>query len=376
MTSTHTEEAPAPIATEILTLNVGPQHPSTHGVLRVLAKLDGEIIRHAEPHIGYLHSSCEKIVENRTYPQCVPLLDRFDYLSALFYELAFVRAVEELMEIEVPERARYLRTITCELNRIASHLVFVATFALDLGATTVFLYCFRDREIILDILEELTGARLTYNYFRIGGCAADVPPGFLDECLRFVEYLPDRLQEIDRILTGNRIFLARTRDIGRIAAADAINWGCSGPMLRGSGVPFDLRKAAAYEAYAAMDFDVCTRDEGDVLARYLVRLDEIGESLKIIEQGVNALPDGEIRAKVPRRIRPPEGQTYARVESPRGELGMLVASDGSDSPYRVKVRAPSFCNLATLPALAKDHLVADLVAIIGSIDIVLGDVDR
>ncbi len=364
------------IGTEILTLNMGPQHPSTHGVLRVVVQLDGEIIRSAIPHVGYLHSSCEKIAENRTYPQCVPFLDRFDYLAPLFYELAFVRAVEELMEIEVPERAQYIRTVVCELNRIASHLVFVATFAMDLGATTVFLYCFRDREIILDILEELTGARLTYNAFRIGGCAADVPPAFADECLRFVDYLPGRMEEIDRILGRNRIFLGRTQGVGTISADEAINWGCSGPMLRASGVPYDLRKDEPHEAYAAMDFDVCSREEGDVYARYCVRFDEIRESLKIIQQGVRALPDGDIAAKVPRRIRPPEGEVYSRVESPRGELGMLVMSDGSDMPYRVKVRAPSFCNLATLPVLAKDHLLADLVAIIGSLDIVLGDVDR
>lgn len=376
MMSAHTDEAAPELGTEILTLNVGPQHPGTHGVLRIVGQLDGEIIRSATPHVGYLHSSCEKIAENRTYPQCIPFLDRFDYLSALFYELAFVRAVEELMEIEVPQRARYLRTITCELNRIASHLVFLGTFALDLGAPTVFLYCFRDREIILDILEELTGARLTYNYYRIGGCAADVPPGFADECMRFVRYLPHRLQEIDGILTGNRIFRARCQGIGVISGEDAVNWGCSGPMLRGSGVAFDLRKAEPYEAYAEMDFNVCTRNEGDVLARYYVRLDEMRESLKIIEQGLGKLPDGDITAKVSRRIRPPEGEVYARVESPRGELGVYLVSDGSDRPYRVKVRAPSFCNIATLPVLTKDHLVADLVAVIGSIDIVLGDVDR
>lgn len=375
-------EAEPSLATEQLTLNMGPQHPSTHGVLRCVLTIDGEVVRNVVPHIGYLHSSCEKLMESRTYAQILPLLDRFDYLAANFYGLCAARAVEELLAIEVPPRARWLRTLVCELNRIASHLLWVATFALDLGAQTVFLYAFRDREYILDLMEDLCGARLTYNYFRIGGVSHDLPDdgdagsqGFEERARWYVGYLPERLDEIDRILTGNRIFIARSQGVGTITAEQAIDWGLSGPMLRACGVDFDLRKAHPYEAYGEVDFDVITRDEGDVLARYWVRMDEMRECLKIIQQALGKLPEGETLNAPKGRLRP-EGEVYSRVESPRGELGMYVIAEGETTPYRWKVRGPSFCNLAPLNVMAQGSLVADLVAILGSVDIVLGDVDR
>ena len=370
-------DAPEPVlATERVTLNMGPQHPSTHGVLRVVLVIDGEAIVSADPHIGYLHSSGEKLCEARTFQQIVPLLDRFDYLSAIFAEDCMCRAVECLLDLDVPPRARWLRTLACELNRIASHFVWVGTFALDIGAITPFLYCFRDREYILDMFEDLCGARLTYNYLRIGGVSQDLPAKVAEQCRWFCDYLPPRLDEVDRILTRNRIFLARCRGVGLITPEEAINWACSGPMLRGSGVPFDLRKVHPYDAYDEVDFDIVTRQAGDVLARYEVRLDEIRESLKIIRQCVDHLPEGEFWNKPKgRRVRA-EGEVYSRVESPRGELGLFVLADGGEKPSRLKIRAPSFCNLAVLPELVQGCLVADLVAVLGSIDIVLGDVDR
>ncbi len=363
------------LVTERLTLNMGPQHPSTHGVLRVVLTIDGEVIVKADPHIGYLHSSAEKLCEARTFQQLVPLLDRFDYLAAIFWEQCLCLGVERLLSLEVPPRGRCLRTLAAELNRITSHLVWLGTFALDLGAITPFLYCFRDREILLDLFEDLCGARMTYHYLRIGGVCADLPDGFAERCREFCDYLPGRLEEIDRILTGNRIFLARTRGIGVLPPDEAINWGCSGPMLRGSGVAFDLRKAHPYDAYADMDFDIVTREAGDVLARYEVRLDEMRESLKIIRQCVDGIPEGDVRSTPKGRLRP-EGEVYARVESPRGELGMYIVADGGEQPCRLKMRAPSFCNLAVLPEICRDGLVADLVAILGSVDYVVGDVDR
>ncbi|MFQ6098414.1 MAG: NADH-quinone oxidoreductase subunit D [Armatimonadota bacterium] len=369
------EEPRLDLATERIVLNMGPQHPSTHGVLRVVATLDGEVIVNADPRIGYLHSSAEKICEARTYQQLIPFLDRFDYLSAIFWEDCLCRAVEEHLGLEVPARARYLRTLASELNRIASHLVWLGTFALDIGAITPFLYCFRDREYILDMFEEICGARMTYNYLRIGGVSHDIPEEVAERCRWFCDYLPGRLVEIDRILTRNRIFIGRTRRIGVLSPEQAVNWGCSGPMLRGSGVAFDLRKAQPYEAYRDIEFDVVTRQDGDVLARYEVRVGEMHESLKIVRQCLDRLPGGEFFAKPKGRLRP-EGEFFARVESPRGELAMYVLGDGTDKPSRLKIRAPSFCNLAVLSELARGVLVADLVAVLGSIDIILGDVDR
>ena len=362
--------------TEQLVLNMGPQHPSTHGVLRLLVTLEGEVVREVKPDIGYLHRGVEKLSENRTWAQVVPYTDRLDYVAGLSCNLPYCRAVEKLAGIEVPERAQYLRVLFMELTRIASHLVWLGTFCLDLAAMSVFLYCFRERELILDLIESTCGARLTHHYLRIGGVGFDLPDGFTDKCRDFLKYFPPRLVENDRLITGNRIFKARAMGVGKLSAEEAINFGCSGPMLRGSGVALDLRKAEPYEVYDRLDFKVVTHPAGDVYGRYCVRIGEMRESVRIIHQVLDQLPEGDILAKMPRVLRPPAGEAQARTEAPRGEMGVYVVSDGSANPCRVRFRTPSFVNLAAISELAKGWKVADLVAILGSIDIVLGDVDR
>jgi NADH-quinone oxidoreductase subunit D len=362
--------------TERVTLNMGPQHPSTHGVLRLQLTLEGEVIVGCKPVIGYLHRGVEKIGEARTYPQFVPYTDRIDYLSSASNNLAYVQAVEKLMGIEVPERGRYLRVISLELNRIASHLVFVATFGNDLAATTVFLYGFREREPIMDLFEMWAGARLTQSWIRIGGVGADIPEGFVEKARDFCRLLPARLDEYDRLLTGNRIFRVRTEGVGILPPEVAIDYGCSGPTLRGSGVAYDIRRAEPYEIYDRLDFDVAAEQTCDCMGRYRVRIEEMRQSVRIIEQCLNQMPDGDFQAKVPRAIRPPEGEAYGRVESPRGEFGCYVVSDGGLQPVRVRLRAPSFFNLGALPAMLQGWKIGDVVAILGSIDIVLGEIDR
>lgn len=358
-------------------LNMGPQHPSTHGVLRLVVTLDGENIVGVEPDIGYLHSSVEKMMEHRTYVQNVALVDRgMDYLIALNNEEVYCLAVERLAGIQVPDRARYIRVIMCELNRIASHLVWLGTWAIDLGATTVFLWCFREREMILDLFEQSTGGRLHHVYFRVGGVYADLPEGWVESCRSFLDYFVTRVDEYDTLLTENPIFLARAKGVGRISRADAIAMGASGPVARASGVPLDVRKAAPYEVYDRLEFDVPVFPEGDCYARYLVRLAEMRQSVRIIRQALRALPGGEIRARVPMTMKAPRGEVYARTESPRGDLGIHLVSDGAETPYRVKIRAPSFSNLYALTEMMKGWKVADVIAILGSIDIVLSDVDR
>jgi NADH-quinone oxidoreductase subunit D len=361
---------------ERVVLNMGPQHPSTHGVLRLQLTLEGEVIVGCDPVIGYLHRGVEKIGEARTYPQFIPYTDRIDYLSSASNNVAYVQAVEKLMQVEVPERARYLRVILLELNRIASHLVFVATFANDLAATTVFLYGVRERELIMDLFEMWTGARLTQSGVRIGGVAADIPEGFVEKARGFCRLLPQRLDEYDRLLTGNRIFRARTEGVGILPPEVGLDYGCSGPTLRGSGLPFDIRRAEPYEAYDALDFEVATEGTCDCMGRYRVRMEEMRQSVRIVEQCLEQLPEGEVRAKVPRAVRPPEGEAYGRVESPRGEFGCYVVSDGGTQPVRVRLRAPSFFHLGALPSMLQGWKVGDAVAILGSIDIVLGEVDR
>jgi len=362
--------------TEQVILNMGPQHPSTHGVLRLELTLEGEVIVGCQPVIGYLHRGIEKIAENRTYPQFLPYTDRLDYLSSASNNLAYVQAVEKLMGLEVPERAQYLRVILLELNRIASHLVFVATFANDLAATTVFLYGFREREPIEDLFELWTGARLTQSWIRIGGVAGDLPEGFEEKARQFCRLLPQRLEEYDRLLAGNRIFRVRTERIGILPPEVGIDYGCSGPTLRGSGVPFDLRRAEPYEVYGRLDFAIATEPTCDCMGRYRVRMEEMRQSVRIIEQCLDLMPQGEVLAKLPRAIRPPEGEAYGRVESPRGEFGCYVVSDGSAQPVRVRLRAPSFYNLAALPRMVQGWKIGDVVAVLGSIDIVLGEIDR
>ncbi|MGE5553913.1 MAG: NADH-quinone oxidoreductase subunit D [Betaproteobacteria bacterium] len=362
---------------EELTINVGPQHPSTHGVFRFKVRLDGETIVEVEPVIGYVHRGMEKLLESRTWHQIIPYTDRFDYLASMFNNQAYAMAVERLAGIAVPERAEYLRVIACELNRIASHLVAVGAYGLDVGALTPILYTFREREKIYDLMEMLCGARLLYAYMRIGGVGYDVPEEFWDRLNAFLAELPRRIDEYEDLLTTNEIFLARTRGVGVLTGAHATNHGVTGPNLRASGVPYDLRKADPYSAYAAFDFAVVTGQRGDSYDRYLVRIQEMRESLKILEQAAQACPrEGPVLAKVPKVLKPPAGEAYAHVESPRGEVGCHLVSDGSTMPYRFRWRAPSFHHLSVLRELVKGAKIADLIAVFGSIDIVGAEVDR
>ncbi|MDR7521346.1 MAG: NADH-quinone oxidoreductase subunit D [Armatimonadota bacterium] len=358
-------------------LNMGPQHPSTHGVLRLVVTLDGENIVDVAPDIGYLHSSVEKMMEYRTYLQNVALTDRgMDYLTALANEEAYLLAVERLGGIPVPPRARWLRTIMLEFQRLSSHLVWLGTWGIDLGATTVFLYCFRERERILDLFEQVTGGRLHHVYFRPGGVYEDLPAGWTDRALEFCDEFLDRLGEYHDLLTGNPIFLARTQGVGVLPREAAINMGACGPVARASGVNFDVRKAFPYEAYGEVEFDIPVQTAGDCFARYLVRMEEMRQSVRIIRQAIGNLPPGEIRSKVQVTVRLPRGEVYARTESPRGDLGVYLISEGEEVPYRVKIRAPSFSNLYALAEMMRGWKVADVIAILGSVDIVLSDVDR
>lgn len=359
-----------------LILNMGPQHPSTHGVLRVILKLEGEKIMDLDCDIGFLHRGVEKLVENRSWVVAAPYMDRLDYLAAVSNNLAYVEAVEKLCQIEVPEKAQYLRVVLTELTRIASHLVWLASHALDIGAMTVFLYCFRERELILDILEMVTGARLTTNAFRIGGLAAEMPEGFEKAVRDFCAQMPARVDEYEGLLTENRIWLKRTKGVGVITPEDAVAIGLTGPSLRGSGVALDLRKAHPYEVYDRFQFKIPTGTAGDTFDRYVVRLEEIRQALLIVKQALDGLPEGEIRAKVPKVLKPPKGEVYHSIEAPKGELGFYLVSDGSANPYRVRIKGPSFFNLQALRQLCIGHYVADVVAIIGTLDIVLGEIDR
>ncbi len=371
-------DAPLPMFdTDELVINMGPQHPSTHGVLRLVLKLDGERVLDADIVIGYLHRGIEKLCENRDYTQIVLITDRMDYVAAATNNLGYVETVEKLYSLEVPRRALYIRTILSELQRVASHLLWLGTHAADIGALTVLLYGLRDREFVLDLFEEYCGARLTYNCMRIGGQPQDIPPGWDQRVLKYCEMLEQKLPDYEQLLTGNRIWLERTRNVGVISAADAIAIGLCGPPLRGSGVERDVRKDEPYAAYKEFDFDIPIGTRGDTYDRYLVRLEEFRQSIRIIRQAVEGLPEGPVMGKVPRLIKPPAGETYHAIEAPKGELGYFIASDGKSlSPYRLRVRPPSFCNLQALPKLVKGHLVADVVALIGTIDIVLGEVDR
>lgn len=362
--------------TEEMILNLGPQHPSTHGVLRVVLKMDGEVITGAQPDVGYLHRGTEKLAENRTYPQMLVISDRWDYLAAMSNNLVWCLAVEKLMQLEVPQRGNFLRVIMVELNRIASHLVFFGTYGIDIGAYTPFLYAFREREKILDLFEEVCGARMTYNYIRIGGVMADLPEDWVGKCRSFLEWIKPRFREYEILLTENPIFQDRTQRVGILSAEKAIAYGITGPNLRGSGLKFDFRKEEPYCGYEKFNFDVPAGKNGDCWDRYWVRLQEMRESVKIVEQALDQLPSGDCNAKVPRLIRPPAGESYAQLEAPRGALGIYLVSDGGEKPYRVHVRAPSFINLTILQEILVGMKVADVVAILGSIDIVLGEVDR
>jgi len=371
-----------PLRKEEMVINMGPQHPSTHGVLRLEVVVDGEIVVDVIPHMGYLHRCFEKHSEHMTnYQQVIPYADRMDYLASMNNDWGYALAVERLLKIEVPPRVEYIRVIMAELQRIASHLIAVGTYGIDMGAFTPFLWCFRDRERILDLFEMTCGARLLYNYIWVGGLSHDIPPGFVDKAKAFCKYFLPNIKELNDLLTYNTIFVKRTADIGVLPADVAINYACSGPMLRGSGVSFDLRRDDPYGVYDKFEWNVeVGKGEmgtlGDCWDRYIVRVREMEQSVKIIEQALAAIPEGDVQSALPKRIRPDAGEIYVRTETPRGELGFYVISDGSATPYRVKARAPAFVNLSVMPEISRGCMIADLVAIVGSVDIVLGEVDR
>jgi NADH-quinone oxidoreductase subunit D len=389
------------ITGEHLVLNMGPQHPSTHGVLRVILELDGEVVVKATPVIGHLHRGLEKLAEQMTYHQIIPLVDRMDYCSPLINNLGYVLAVEKLLGIEVPERAQVLRVLLCELTRIQSHLIWLGTHALDIGAMSPLLYMFREREEILDMFEEVWGARMHMAYFRVGGLAADVPESFFPRAKAFLAAFPEKVDIYEGLLTKNPIWKRRTEGVGIISATDAIALGLSGPSLRASGADWDLRKKMPYSSYDRFDFFIPRGSHGDVYDRYLVRIEELRQSVRICEQALAAMPGGPVAAHDPKVVPPekervlttieglihhfkimvegfsvPAGEVYAAVESPRGELGYYIRSTGGARPYRLKVRTPSFVNLESLCKMAQGQMIADIVAIIGSLDIVLGEVDR
>lgn len=358
-------------------LNMGPQHPSTHGVFRLVLRVDGERILDSEPHIGYLHRGSEKLCEGEQYHQVITLFDRMDYIANFNNEMVYCMAVEKLMGLTVPERAEYVRVILCELNRIASHLLFVATIGLDAGAMTPSMICFRGRERVQALFEAVSGARMMHNYFRVGGIKEDLPENFGKMVGELLPLLREDVEESDKLLTFNEIFLARLKNVGVISAEDALDYGLTGPCLRACGVDYDLRKAQPYSVYDRFDFDVPVGLDGDCWDRHYVRVQEMYESLKIVEQALEQMPEGNVTSSLGRRlIRPPKGEVYVRAENPRGELGVYLVSDGTDKPYRLKVRPPSFCNLSAIRYLLRDSWVADSVVILGSLDIVLGEVDR
>ena len=386
---------------ETVLLNMGPQHPSTHGVLRLLLELDGETVINCIPDIGFLHTGVEKNMESKRYEQAEVMTDRLDYMNTIGNNLPYCLAIEKLGELDVPSRAQAIRIILVELQRLASHLVWLGTSALDLAAMSTFLYCFREREMIIDIMEMCSGQRMMTTFFRPGGLWRDVPDEFEISVRRFIRYLPGRISQYESMLTKNPIFLDRTRHIGVISGEDAIRWGLTGPALRGSGPKYDIRKAYPYSGYEQYEFEVPTASEGDVYARYQVRMAEMHQSIRIIQQALDKLPIGPVRSNNRKFVPPPRaeigvsmealihhfklwtegfslprGATYMPVESPRGELGVYLESSGGNKPQRVHYRAPSFAAIQTLPILAKGHQIADLIAIIGSIDIVLGDSDR
>jgi len=384
-----------------MTISMGPQHPSTHGVLRLELVLDGEMVVKCTPDIGYLHTGMEKLFEYRKYQQGIVITDRMDYLNPLGNNLAYVMAVEKLLQIEIPERAQVIRVLTCELQRIASHLVWLGTHALDIGAMTVFFYCFREREKIMNLIEAASGGRLTPSYFRIGGLMMDIPAGFERRVQQFEDHFQKAVDEFDKLLTGNRIFQKRTQGVGYISAEDAIDWGLSGPSLRGSGVRLDIRRANPYTGYEKYDFEIAVEPDCDVWARYLVRMREMRESHKIVKQALSRLQPGPVKADAPKVVLPdreamkthmdalihhfllvaegmdvPAGEVYQPIESSKGELGVYIKSTGGPKPARVHFRGPSFVNLSALPHMSRGAMIADIVAIIGSIDIVLGEIDR
>jgi len=390
-------------ATEIknLTFNFGPQHPAAHGVLRLVLEMDGEVVERADPHIGLLHRGTEKLIEHKTYLQAVPYFDRLDYVSPMCQEHAYALAVEKLLSLEVPPRGQYIRVLFSEITRLLNHLLNISAFALDVGAMTPFLWWFEEREVLMEFYERVSGARLHSAYFRPGGVHLDLPAGLVDDVMKFVERFPKMIDDVEELLTENRIFKLRTVDIGKATAEEAMDWGFSGPMLRASGVPWDLRKAQPYDVYGRMKFDVPIGKNGDCYDRYLVRVEEMRQSLRIMKQCLEEMPEGAVRNEDPKVTPPrraemkqsmealinhfklytegyhvPAGETYTAVEAPKGEFGVYLVADGSNKPYRCKIRAPGFPFLQATDYLSKGHMLADLVAIVGSMDIVFGEIDR
>ncbi|HHL40543.1 MAG TPA: NADH dehydrogenase (quinone) subunit D [Deltaproteobacteria bacterium] len=389
------------IKTERITLHLGPQHPSSHGVLHLVVDLQGEKVLRAEPDIGYLHRGTEKIAENLLYHQFVPYTDRLDYMAGMSNNLAYVQAVEKLMGIEIPERAKYIRTIVAELSRLSGHLIAVGAWAMDLGAMSVLLYAVREREAVLDLFEMICGARMTYSYMRVGGVRYDATKAFVERCGDLCEMLPERIDEYERLLTGNRIWLQRNKGVGVISADDAVSYGLSGPALRASGVKWDIRKDEPYLVYDRLDFDIPTGENGDCFDRYMVRIEEMRQAVRIIEQCLRDLPDGPFAVDMPEVVPPPKdrvysnmenlihhfkyvsqgfkvpkGEVYSAVEAPKGELGFYIISDGSERPFRLKIRVPSFVNLQTLDHMSRGEYLADVIAILSSLDPVFGEVDK
>jgi NADH-quinone oxidoreductase subunit D len=399
-------QIPSAIATEqsqdsTLVLNMGPQHPSTHGVLRLVLEIDGETVVRLMPEIGYLHTGIEKTCEAKFYQQVVPLTDRIDYLCPLTNNLTYCLAVEKLLGLEIPPKAQWMRVLMNELTRINSHLVWLGTHAMDLGAMTVFLYCFREREDILRFFEMVSGQRMMTSYFRIGGLALEPPIGFFEKVKKFADRFPGNVDEYEGLLTRNPIFLMRTKGVGKLSMEDAIALGATGPTLRGSGVDMDLRRDAPYTGYGNFKFKVPVSTEGDVFARYICRVQELRESIAMVQQALAGMPEGPVKADAPKIVLPdrekmktqmealiyhfkiitegftvPAGEVYQAVESPRGEMGYYIVSDGTAKPYRVHMRGPSYANLQSLSKMCEGHLIADVIAAIGSIDVVLGDIDR
>jgi NADH dehydrogenase I D subunit len=384
-----------------ITINMGPQHPATHGVLRLVVDLQGETVVGCDPRPGYLHRGIEKWMENRTYHQIIPMTDRLEYITCMNNNLGYVVAVEKLAGITVPERAQFIRTLMAELTRLSGHLVWLGTHALDIGAMTVCMYTLRERELILDLTEMVTGARQTVSYVRIGGLRNDIPRDFIDKCREFTELFPKKLEEYDTLIRENRIWLQRTVGIGVFSAEDAVNYGLTGGTLRGSGVNYDLRKVEPYAAYDKVEFDVPLGKNGDVYDRYVVRINEMRQSNRIIKQCLDMMPPGPIttddaRYAIPEKMNVmknmqslahqfvlmskwvpmPKGEVYVATEAPKGELGFYIVSDGSGRPYRIKIRAPSYVHVSALPKMVTGHMVADVIACIGTIDIVLGECDR
>lgn len=384
-----------------MTLNFGPQHPAAHGVLRMVLEMDGEIIDRADPHIGLLHRGTEKLIEHKTYQQATPYFDRLDYVAPQNQEHAFVLAAEKLLGIDVPERAQYIRVLYCEIGRILNHILNVCSYAMDVGAMTPMLWAFEDRERLMEFCERVSGARMHMNYFRIGGVSRDMPDGLAEDILAWIEQYPQMIDDVETLLTENRIFKQRTVDVAKVTVAQALDWGFTGPNLRASGIAWDLRKSQPYDAYDKMDFDIPVGKYGDCYDRYVVRMMEMRESLKIMRQAIEQMPKGPVMTENRKVASPPRaemktsmealihhfklmtegmhvpaGETYTAVEAPKGEFGVYLVSDGTNKPYRCKIRAPGFAHLQAMDMMCEGHMLADAVAVIGSIDIVFGEIDR